>query len=732
MCNGRETTSSARSVHGPRGVQLERGEVDRLPATEKEKAVSVEGLGRGRTHGHSHPRASTGSDAVAQRLNEIVRHSCDWVSASGEEQEKGGSESEQPEEEEGPKVKGLYCDSEQVLPVAGTDHKWNSGRLISNRHQVGDCDCAVCLGEELGRVQREILLMIGAERRAQQPPTPAVDVGGRKWGHVYVRRDQRNGGLGQQKEEEEEEFPDASACDDDLESLVMVTGGGGFPEMAASATVEKNATTVEGQLSALLTSTSKDVLTDGSTKRHTNLIENQLLTLEDQFWRNSNTRSQGTRARDVVVQHQPTAQKGSHSLGSTVQAVVLEADEDTALLADPSQQATMSESTPVKRAVKVLTVGSGTTSVVLEEDPGGGVPRMGLVASPSANLGRMKRFEQFLKSLVGKKSSSATTHADGMAKDVQQDTAAGTTGFERPALKVRSTVELKSAGSNRVLANDSLGDPVDLSPLHRHSFGSMSSLNSAVQQKFLNILPTSSSLSATKRNMSVNNLSTIPERRPGGTQSGQHARMATPCCRNGGTERKVSRGLKTVSCSFSNFEHLNDVSVGARQLVPMGERCEGGEASDRDGRRDSLHSWRLKVSKSTNHLQSMMTANGGPVRPLNRFRNSLLESVSQVNLVQEAQCSRCSSILSLAAGTMVKVRCSDSSVESSEVAARAHEVDGGVATGQDVKIVIASAQPENTVQSCKLCLGEVAPQQLTGISQCRCTFCTDVSKMLFK
>lgn len=642
------------------------------------------------------------------------------------------------------------------------------GKGAIDRHPVigADCDCESCLDEELGRVQREVRSMIGPKQRGQQPVqgqkvddddgsgrAPAalgggVDVGGKRWGYVYVRnrnRNTRNGGVAQ----DEEEFED-----DDLESsLVMVTGGGGFPEMATCpATTEKSATTVEGQLSALLTSSSKEVLAaaavDGTkgvgAKRHTNLIENQLLTLEDQFWMRSSSRTREghqQQAKDTVC---------IKGLGSAVQAVVLETTtEDSALLGDHTQQATMSDSTPVKKAVKVVTVsGGGGTSAVLEEDAGGGGgPRMGLVASPSTNLGRMKRFEQFLKSLVGKKPSSPT-NADGLSRDAHADTA-GTAAFERPALKVRSSVELKSAGSHKALANDEDEGPEELPPLHRHSFGSMSSLNSAVQQKFLNILPTSSSLAAAKRNLSVNNLSIIPERRSQAMGLGEgQCRGAPSCCRNGATaqERRHTRGLKTVSCSFSNFEHFNDVTERSHNhptatAMVAGEQRrdevgEGEGSAEGCGRRDSLHSWRLKVSKSTNHLLSMSASGGGPVRPLNRFRNSLLESVSQVNLVQQAQCSRCSSILSLAAGTMVKVRCSDSSGESSsegvvvDASKAVHALSNGgaslVAGGQDV-IVVTKREPENTVQSCKLCLGEVSPQQLTEISQCRCAFCTDVS-----
>lgn len=770
------TESSISSSTAVREASTRQSAADwqRFPLVSRVKAAPSEGLGH---------CCRDSSEDVAQKLNEILLSAgCpDNNKTAAEEVIKSGGEHAE---------KLYYCDNgEQVNALVDCAKRGTKKGYL-------DCDCESCLDEELLHVERQILLMISKQQQQQQPPreealsaaaepvdgggggAAAAGVGDKQWRYVYVRKVHKGTGgrYNQQaieaaagvfqEEEEDEEFYDETRHDQELDSLAaMVTGGGGgiglgYSEMATVPT-EKNASTatgtVEGQLSALFKSGSKEVVSTGTTldvkgaRRHTNLIENQLLTLEDQFWKSG---------RNGAGNKEPEVTCTAPGLGSAIQSAVLEATEDTALLADQSQQMAMSDSTPVKRVMKVVAVGSGGSAVVLEEDPGGGVPRM--VASPSTNLSRMKRFEQFLKSLVGKKSSPGALHHDVLSKDMgQQDAGAGTAAevpgkmFEHPAIRVRSSGELKS----RMLAGGEDRDPEDMPTLRRPSFGSMSSLNSAVQQKFLNILPSSASalsLSATKRNLSVNNLSTIPERKcASGADAGLSARraMVSSCCRNGVPMRKAVRGLKTVSCSFSNFEHLSDVSTDPHQIDvtrggrKTGDQLRNGEGDERDGnavededRRDSLHSWRLKVSKSTNHLQSMMMlaangAGGGPVRPLNRFRNSLLESsVSQVNLVAEAQCSRCSSILSLAGG---KVRCSDSSVtgESSEESlppATTTAVDGGgcdVVAGQQDVIVVTREEPESTVQSCKLCLGEVSPQQLTGISQCRCSFCTDVSAM---
>lgn len=625
------------------------------------------------------------------------------------------------------------------------------GPIFQNRVVVGDCDCAACLDEELSQVKREILCMIAQQNPEVRTQRTAVRsagadvVGDTNWRYVYLRRADKGRGLsGASEEELEDEFPTPNR--QQHRQTVMVSGGGnevggvlGHSDMAKATTSEKTgAVTVEGQLSALLTSSSKELLSStGATGRHTNLIENQLLTLEDQFW---------------------TRRGKSTGAGVTgTKEELQEANEDTALLAEQSQQVTMSDSTPVKRPMKVTV--SGGSSVVMDDDAMEGVgagTRTGVANSPSTNLSRMKRFEQFLKSLVGKKSSPGPLAGD--LKDNPGTAAGPGKFFEHPAIKVQSTMEFSSKGLG---ATDEDGDPEDV-PLRRPSFGSMSSLNSAVQQKFLNYLPTSSSalsLAGAKRNLSVNNLSTIPERRSadGVTSARNGVRVTTEEGRlfarrlapmgmgQSNPRRTTGRGLKTVSCSFSNFEQLHQgASTGQGQgtshLANRLRSEEGGGSGEERIRLEvdrsrNGDSGLLKMSKSTNHLQSMVS--GGPVKPLNRFRNSLFgSSVSQVNLVTDAHCSRCSSILSLAGGTMGKVRCSDSSVDGggSSGDRELSGTDGSSVVAQEVIVVTqtkgsggggASVEGATPAQSCKLCLGEVSPQQLTEISQCRCMFCTD-------
>lgn len=496
-----------------------------------------------------------------------------------------------------------------------------------------------------------------------------------------------------------------------------------------SATTEKSPSTVEGQLSTALLSSNNEEVTrqhvqiapsagSGVSERHMNIIENQLLSLEDQFWRtprrSNSAKEQGPPPNKFECDPQ-------QSLTSTLQSVVLESAEDTALLSDSGQQAEMSKSTPIKRAVKVSVTGVNT--VVLDDDPGGGMSR--LVASPSSNLSRIKRFEQFLKSLVGKRSSAGDSHQPEVEAVMTPPTTEQE--FESPPLKARSNVAITTSSikDHDMRSTPKQSPTVDL---RRPSYGSMSSLNTAVQQKFLNMLPSSASalsLSNTVRHLSTNNLATIPEMKPACTTRRNKVAL----------HQDVPRRLKTVSCS--NFEQINTVVGWDTMAGPDTKtRSVQAECALTNGMRQPMQSVQLKGSKSTNHLQSVAMANGtngSLVRPLNRLRNSLLEgTLSQVNMLQEPppHCSRCSSILSLAGSTTSKVRCSDSSVTEASSSNRSNQGESGPVIPSCQNVVVVRTRDDHIVQSCKLCLGDVSPLQLTEFSHCGCTFCSDVSARL--
>lgn len=93
-----------------------------------------------------------------------------------------------------------------------------------------------------------------------------------------------------------------------------------------------------------------------------------------------------------------------------------------------------------------------------------------------------------------------------------------------------------------------------------------------------------------------------------------------------------------------------------------------------------------------------------PIKPLNRLRNN----------ASIGTCSRCSSLLSLAAsGSRYSLNVSNGGFVS---------INGGD----------KSPSISDTIEfSCKLCLGEVKQDKSTKIENCGCSFCTEVSFLFY-
>lgn len=130
----------------------------------------------------------------------------------------------------------------------------------------------------------------------------------------------------------------------------------------------------------------------------------------------------------------------------------------------------------------------------------------------------------------------------------------------------------------------------------------------------------------------------------------------------------------------------------------------------------------------------------GPIRPLNRLRN---------NCGSIATCSRCSSLLSLAAGSKYSLNLSGGGfipVNNNSNSSCSNAISSQQQQQQQ-QILISSVVPESptftvigatgstyltqistsTKSVCKLCLGEYKSENMTKISQCGCSFCTEVS-----
>lgn len=124
----------------------------------------------------------------------------------------------------------------------------------------------------------------------------------------------------------------------------------------------------------------------------------------------------------------------------------------------------------------------------------------------------------------------------------------------------------------------------------------------------------------------------------------------------------------------------------------------------------------LALSRSSSNLE--------PIKPLNRLRNSS----------STITCSRCSSLLSLAAnGSRYSLNLSNGgfvAVGSGEKLSTTPKTPSPVTLTPPPPSPI-TVNSENTIYKCKLCLGEVIAEHFTNITQCGCLFCTEVSSLIF-
>lgn len=162
-----------------------------------------------------------------------------------------------------------------------------------------------------------------------------------------------------------------------------------------------------------------------------------------------------------------------------------------------------------------------------------------------------------------------------------------------------------------------------------------------------------------------------------------------------------------LTADVSSSSSLN--SVVQRKLwsvVPLMRR-EGSCASlYQNGTKSSIQndSSGLKKCETVHALTHSQTAtNLEPVRPQNRLRAS--QTI--------ATCSRCSSILSLAAnGSRYSLNLANG---------------GFIRNGSREDETSLLGNAKTSVITCKLCLCEASDDGITKIHQCGCTFCTDVS-----
>lgn len=105
-----------------------------------------------------------------------------------------------------------------------------------------------------------------------------------------------------------------------------------------------------------------------------------------------------------------------------------------------------------------------------------------------------------------------------------------------------------------------------------------------------------------------------------------------------------------------------------------------------------------------------------PITPLNRLRKN----------TSFGTCSRCSSLLSLAAGSKYSLNLSNGGFMPVNNTNTISSENSEQALG-----LISCSTPQQVNYSCKLCLGDVKIDKLTKISQCGCSFCTEVKLYFF-
>lgn len=345
---------------------------------------------------------------------------------------------------------------------------------------------------------------------------------------------------------------------------------------------------------------------------------------------------------------------------------------------------------------------------------------------------RRKRFENFIKSLVGRKSYTKE-------KELNSGTAITTSTtpttpqpppLVTPEITISPSISINDISINR--DGSSSSKALGLGP----SSCSTTSLN-LVQQKLWNVVPVLRNHNGSRCTGSATDLS------PRRTHQSQSLHIENHRQYNYNVGSKGLRKCETVIAFNSRqslYEHVS--GVGGCQRVAVATL--GGK----------------KTASLANGVEQ--------IRPLNRLRNSLSTS--------NATCSRCSSLLSLAgAGSRYSLNVSNHFINDSlcNIAATTTtnrsklSLLNGTANGtQDSGVDVAddkhasssfssssssstssassSPQPPLFTQSsanltvvndhnggatitCKLCLLDVTPDETTIIKHCGCQFCTEVS-----
>lgn len=314
----------------------------------------------------------------------------------------------------------------------------------------------------------------------------------------------------------------------------------------------------------------------------------------------------------------------------------------------------------------------------------GGIPITNNVGPPAVtSLGgpapRKRRFEQFLKSLVGRRPS------------------------KEPITPLLSSPEIKVTHSPSIENFDTDTNLSAISNENHHRIknsASTTSLNS-VHQKLWSVVP------LLKKDVSCTSLA-LPAK----------STSLTPCGLNHSKSHCSSNQHGNNLCEH-NHQHTSCSNDGAG----LKECCTGDNGNLR--KCETV----LALTQSTYNLE--------PIKPLNRLRNC----------ASVATCSRCSSLLSLAAGNgsryslnlsnggFVSVNNSsnnakynsNTSINNNKSNIDVVHNDNNNEVELRQKLLFNSNHNINNKLTCKLCLGEYKSDNFTRIQQCGCSFCSEVS-----
>lgn len=178
--------------------------------------------------------------------------------------------------------------------------------------------------------------------------------------------------------------------------------------------------------------------------------------------------------------------------------------------------------------------------------------------------------------------------------------------------------------------------------------------------------------------------------------------------------------------SFSNLPHtarrignsttsLNIVNQKLWSVVPLLRRENSCSSLNHP----------LKVGHSTSSTNAAGLRKCNTVLALTQSTSSHLEPITPLNRLRKnasfGTCSRCSSLLSLAAGSKYSLNVSNGGFVpvNSKVTSTTDVTDNAVISQK------RCPTPQQLNYSCKLCLGDVKLDKLTKISHCGCSFCTE-------